>query len=208
MDLDDFKAPYIRQNEIWQKADDFCKKYWKSDNIPVDILSIIEFELKMEILPINNLITDNDTDALLLGDLKTIVVDNDEFLNDKYENRIRFSLAHEIGHLILHNNIFSKINHNSIDEWIQFYLNIPDEQYKWIEMHAYEFAGRLLVPKDKLIEKFNDVKGHAEIEGFKKWDLSGESVIEYLSHEIAKRFGVSEIVIEKRLIKENIWPIK
>ena len=32
-------------------------------------------------------------------------------------------------------------------------MEIPDSEYAWIEQHAYEFAGRLLVPREKLIEK-------------------------------------------------------
>jgi Zn-dependent peptidase ImmA (M78 family) len=58
-----------------------------------------------------------DVDALLLGDLKTIAVDQNYFLNERAQNRLRFSVAHEIGHLILHSDIFSKIQYSSIAEW-------------------------------------------------------------------------------------------
>jgi Zn-dependent peptidase ImmA (M78 family) len=36
----------------------------------------------------------------------------------------------------------------------------------WIEQHAYEFAGRLLVPREKLIEKLNNAVALARSSGF------------------------------------------
>jgi len=40
----------------------------------------------------------------------------------------------------------------------------------WIEQHAYEFAGRLLVPREKLIEKLNNAVAIARKAGFDAWD--------------------------------------
>ncbi|GBD96122.1 MAG TPA: ImmA/IrrE family metallo-endopeptidase [Nitrospirae bacterium] len=184
----------------------FRSKYWPPDTIPVDMFEILEFGLDIEIRAIVNLREAGDVDALILGDLKTIVLDQSDFLNDRSQNRLRFSIAHEIGHLMLHSDIFSKIQYSSIEEWITFFQAIPDDQYTWVEQHAYEFAGRLLVPRDKLIEKLNEAVSLAESVGFDAWDTSGESTREYIAHAISKFFGVSGQVIEKRLIKENLWP--
>ena len=38
----------------------------------------------------------------------------------KYENRTRFTLAHEVGHLILHGEIFKKLNINSVEKLNDF----------------------------------------------------------------------------------------
>jgi len=40
-------------------------------------------------------------DALLMGDLKSILVDKRAFMSPRLEYRLRFSVAHEIGHLRL-----------------------------------------------------------------------------------------------------------
>ncbi|HDH05249.1 MAG TPA: ImmA/IrrE family metallo-endopeptidase [Nitrospirae bacterium] len=202
----EFKAPFIKIEDIRKEADMFRAKYWPPDTIPVDIFEILEFGLDIEIRAIVNLREAGDVDALILGDLKTIVLDQSDFLNDRSQNRLRFSIAHEIGHLILHSDIFSKIQYSSIEEWITFFQAIPDDQYTWVEQHAYEFAGRLLVPRDKLIEKLNEAVSLAESVGFDSWDTSGESTREYIAHAISKIFGVSGQVIEKRLIKEKLWP--
>ncbi len=206
VDPREFKAPFIKIEDIRKAADEFRKRYWPQNIIPVDIFKILEFELAIEIRTISNLREAGDVDALLLGNLKTIVVDQNDFLNDRAQNRLRFSIAHEIGHFELHSDIFLKIQYSSIEEWIDFFQKIPDSEYTWIEQHAYEFAGRLLVPREKLIEKLKEAVAIAESSGFDAWDTSGESTREYIAHGIARYFEVSEQVIEKRLNKENLWP--
>jgi len=206
LDPKDFKAPYIKIEDIRVEADNFRNKYWPSNSIPIDIFEILEFELNIEIRTISSLKEAGDIDALLLGNLNTIVVDQNDFLNERSQNRLRFSVAHEIGHLVLHSELFSNISYSSVEEWIQFFQKIPEDQYAWIEQHAYEFAGRLLVPREKLMEKLNDAVSKAKTKGFDAWDSSGESAREYVAHGIARYFEVSEQVIEKRLTKENLWP--
>jgi hypothetical protein len=205
-DHGNFKAPFITIDDIRNSADEFRARYWPHDSIPVDIFEILEFELELEIRTISNLKEAGDVDALLLGDLKTIVVDQNDFLNDRAQNRLRFSIAHEIGHFVLHSDIFSKIQYASVDEWIHFFQNIPDDQYTWIEQHAYEFAGRLLVPRDKLSDHLDDAIAVAESAGFDSWDKSGDSTRAFIATAIARYFDVSQQVIEKRLMRENLWP--
>lgn len=146
-------APFIPKAKIWEKADTFRTRYWPSGKLPVDIERIAEFELNLDIRPILNLQNECSTDAPLLGDLKTIIIDTAIYMDDRMVNRTRYSLAHEIGHLVLHPKIYTQIAHSSIEEWIAFFQKIPDDQYTWIEQHAYEFAGRLLVPRERLIRE-------------------------------------------------------
>lgn len=206
IDPREFKAPFITIDDIRKTVDQFRTQYWARDTIPVDIFEIVEFELGMEIRTILNLKEAGDVDALLLGDFNTIVVDQNDFLNERSQSRLRFSVAHEVGHFMLHRDIFSHIEYSSIAELIDFFDRIPDEQYYWIEQHAYEFAGRLLVPRENLIEKLNDAVTLAKKMGFDAWDTSGDSTHQYIAHGIARHFEVSGQVIEKRLIRENLWP--
>ncbi len=48
-DLTNFKAPFIRLDEIWKRANAFLDTHWPSRRLPVDILSIVEFDLPLEI---------------------------------------------------------------------------------------------------------------------------------------------------------------
>ncbi len=206
IDPGEFRAPFLKIEDIRKAADDFRSSYCQQEAVPIDIFDIVEFGLDIEIRTILNLREAGDVDALLLGNLKTIVVDQNDFLNDRAQNRLRFSIAHEIGHLVLHADIFSKIQYASVEEWINFFQKIPEDQYTWIEQHAYEFAGRLLVPRNTLIEKLNDAVSVAENAGFDEWDKSGDSTRQFMAHAIARNFEVSEQVIEKRLMRENLWP--
>jgi hypothetical protein len=79
----EFRAPFIRIDDITRAADAFRRQHWPQDTIPVDIFEIVEFELGIEIQPIYNLKEAGDVDALLLGDLKTIAVDQNDFLNER-----------------------------------------------------------------------------------------------------------------------------
>jgi hypothetical protein len=210
MNLSNFRAPYFTKSQSHQAADNFRSKYWVQESLPVDIHQIIEFDLKMEIRTISNLRQDVDVDALLLGDLNTIVVDREMFMDDRMLSRMRYSLAHEIGHKFLHPNLYSEMNPTSVEEWISSFRSIPEDQYKWIELHAYEFAGRLLVPPNILQMEFNKQITLGKEKGFQEWDNSGEDALEYLAHAIsmASSFGVSEQVITKRLKIEGLWPVR
>jgi len=206
MDLAGFKAPFISREKIWQAADEFRAKYWPPGELPVDVEAIAEFELNLEIRPITGLYSSCNVDALLLGNLETIIVDTGYYRDDRMVNRIRFSMAHEIGHLILHPDIYSRIAHSSIDEWVSFFQAIPDDQYTWIEQHAYEFAGRLLVPRDRLKAEFEKARALAEASGFTEWDSSGEMARDYIARGISRVFAVSEQVVSRRLLRENLLP--
>jgi hypothetical protein len=88
MDPREFKAPFITIEDIRSAVAEFRSQYWPRDTIPVDIFAIVEFELDIEIRTIVNLREAGDVDALLLGDLKTIVVGQNDFLNKKKDRVI------------------------------------------------------------------------------------------------------------------------
>ena len=125
-------------------------------------------------------------------------------MDDRMQSRLRFSLAHEVGHVVLHEKIYKNISHDSVEDWLDFFRTVPENEYTWIEQHAYEFAGRLLVPSDLLKDEYDCQKSFAEDLGFTQWDESGETALEYMSEKIARKFGVSSQVILKRLRKEKI----
>lgn len=201
-----FKAPFIDQQRCWQEADKFRQQYWPSGEIPVDVLAIAEFDLDLEIRTITRLKEDADVDALLLGDWKTLIVDQQQYLDDRHLNRLRFSIAHELGHYVLHKAVYDQIPRGSPDEWISFMQNIPDKEYSFIEFQAYEFAGRLLVPEENLKKEFESVLAQTEQSGLPRNRLT-EAHLAYLCNPLSKSFAVSTDVIEKRLNRERLWPL-
>lgn len=73
---------------------------------------------------------------------------------NKYEvaGRQRFTLAHELGHLMFHRNYILKNldNDNKFKESIQLYRN--EDNTKAIEMEANAFAAELLMPSSRFRE--------------------------------------------------------
>ena len=160
----DFKAPYIPQTQVWKVADEFRSKFWKGE-LPVDVMAFVEFDLNLDIVPMSGLRQDADIDALLLDDWQTIIVDQGYYLDDRYQNRIRFSVAHELGHFVMHKEAFDQIPRASAEEWLAFVRDMPEREYSFLESHAYEFAGRLLVPPNQLKQELEAAIEQAETNG-------------------------------------------
>lgn len=206
MDARHFKAPYLRRTGIWKVADELRQRLLPQNTLPLPVLDLAEFDLGLELHPKANLRRAGDIDALLLGDLRTIFVDRDAFMDPRAENRLRFSVAHEIGHPILHRELYRNLSHASFAAWKQFFTDLPEREYGWLESHAYEFAGRFLVPPAPLRESLNNAVETARSAGFTEWDASGETALGFIANHICRRFGVSAEVIARRLRIEEFWP--
>lgn len=205
MDPLKFKAPFITQEQAWAAADRIRSEHWPSNTLPVDVEKILmQVGLRLDL--ISSLKSAGDVDALLTGDLTRIIVDLEEYRDDRMENRMRFSIAHELGHFILHHALYEKIHFASVEDWIEVVQAIPEDQYSFIELHANEFAGRLLVPLDRLKQEFSQAVNKAKKAGFMEWEKSGNVGMEYIASSICRVFGVSSDVIEKRIAREGLRP--
>jgi len=150
-----------------------------------------------------------EMDAYLNMNLSTIFVDYDFYMNEKFSNRLRFSFAHEIGHFILHKEIFAEFEIRTVEDWKNFILNIPDYEYSSFEWQANEFAGRLLVPHADLvltIEQTAKVIKEKNLINYLENDP--DAVLSSISPMICKPFGVSADVIKRRVEREGLWPPK
>jgi len=201
-----FKAPYNSKERIWQEADRLRAAHPAGRELPVKVLDLAEFDLHLDLVPVNGLREQLDIDALLMGDLKSILVDKRAFMSPRLEYRLRFSVAHEIGHLILHRDIYAGLQHATAAEWFDYISAIPDAEYSWVEWQAYEFAGRLLVPPDALREAFQTAVQTAQDAGYSDWLAADEVGLDYIATRISPKFGVSAEVIAKRLRVEKLWP--
>ena len=207
MDYTKIKAPYINNKKIKKKADLFRQKFW-DDSIPVDIETIIDVKLKIDVIPSLNLKQECDSDALISFDWKSIRVDRNEYLDERYQNRLRFSFAHEIGHFVLHKNIYSSFRITTLEEFYHFIEKIPREQYSFFETQANNFAGYLLV-KRELLEKKLDI----EIGKVKKAiDLNSPNnkilLKSYIANPLSKEFGISQESMEIILSEFDIFKNK
>jgi len=54
-------------------------------------------------------------------------------MSPRLEYRLRFSVAHEIGHLVLHRDIYAGLQHATAAQWFDYISAIPEVEYGWVE---------------------------------------------------------------------------
>lgn len=206
--MTDVKPRYLTWDEVREKAEDFRREHvGGEDVIPVPILEIVEIDLKIEPRTLPDLKRNFDIDGCISKDFKQIYVDENTYTNEKQERRLRFTYAHEVAHIILHQEDIINLELDTEEDWIKFRTGLPDEYHFWFEQQAYEFAGRLLVPKSKLVEELEN--NREKIERYKaqaKNIYNNEDVlIEGISRVLCDKFHVSDTVIFRRIKNEKVW---
>jgi len=86
------------------------------DLVPVPIEEILEFDLGIVPCPQKGLLQEIDVDGFLSKDLKRLFIDADVYNDPRQENRLRFTCAHEIGHLVLHKEQIQNCEFRSEEE--------------------------------------------------------------------------------------------
>jgi hypothetical protein len=207
LDYSEFKCKWIEPASLRDVADGTRNKYWPEATLPVDAEGIVEFRLRLDIEPVKNLLSTIDIDAYLKRDLSGIIVDYDCYMKDKFANRMRFSFAHELGHFFLHKELYLKFGVSSPEEWKDFVLNVPENEYRNFEWQANEFAGRLLVPYPELEAQMEKVAEILKDNNFIHFlNVDPDAVLSRISPMLCKPFGVSTEVIETRVKREHLWP--
>ncbi|MHB9072488.1 MAG: ImmA/IrrE family metallo-endopeptidase [Desulfobaccales bacterium] len=207
MDYSSFKCQWIDKNQLRKLADQIRKEYWPEDILPIDTAKIVELRLRFDVEPVPGLLSALDMDAYLKNDLSGIVVDQTCYMQDKFANRLRFSLAHELGHYFLHKDVYAGLPLASIEDWKNFILTVPEPEYENFEWQANEFAGRFLVPYDNLKSKVEESLEMIRNSGLIEYlQQDPDAVLSRVSPFLRKSFGISEQVIVFRVKRENLWP--
>ena len=76
----------------------------------------------------------------------------------RYLDEMEGVLAHEIGHIVLHRNLYRANRFSSIAEWKEFINSITEEEHGWLEYQGYAFAGLILVPKEDLVRHTDELE--------------------------------------------------
>lgn len=199
----EIKAPYLPYDVLRERAEAFLSQHHPSRVIPVPIEEIVELQFQMDIVPEPGLHAHFDIDSYITADLNEIRVD--EFVYESRPGRYRFSLAHELGHRLLHQDIFAKSEFRSIAEWKSMMAHaIPEKEYGYLEFHANAFAGLVLAPQDELADKYDEVRKLVESHGVTLQDDS-EVAQGLIAEYLAGFFVVSPVVVQRRLRYDGHW---
>ncbi len=111
--------------------------------------------------------------------------------------RIRFTIAHELGHYILHASVLKQISFSSTDEWKIAVQQLPEHVIKRAEKQAWIFGAAVLMPRHLVINELKNMRplidAASEIS-----TVSGE-IIDYVAPKLARKFDVSNSAMIKRI---------
>lgn len=177
-------------------------------SIPVNIERVIEFNYRMDIVPIPSLQTAYDIEGCSAYDFTAIYVD--QYVYEQRYNRYRFTLAHELGHKILHQEYYNKLNFSSISDWASVVEQIDENDRSKMEYQAYTFAGMVLVPSEFLrvefmeqLRLFESQIEQARSNGYSR-DAYAPTVLDAIAIELSRKFEVSKAVLSRRIEFERL----
>ena len=174
---------------------DRVREYWGIGSAPIKDLQYL--------LEKNGIIVtgfDTNEDKIDAFSQRTIVAIDDVYfiavaLGDRPEGRIRFDMAHELGHILLH-------------PWSEDLETITKEEFKARERQANMFASAFLLPKDsfgKDVASYpTDLKYYLFLKN--KWKVSIQAMI-YRAHQL-DIISDNQYQYMMRQVSKNGWRLK
>ena len=197
--------PVLTWKQIVARAREFEEQYDLAQReFPLDIEEIAEFDLGIEMRFTPGVLEDFGSPAQIGPgeDRPIITVDMNQFWQGS--SFYRFSLAHEIGHYVLHRDWLEEVWKliGSIGNWKQVIASRSEDDYRWMESQADEFASYLLAPETvfepffaKQLLLLSDIQDR----------LQSEDVLPYLANPVGVFFGMSNTAAQARIRKSPQW---
>ncbi|MEX1116545.1 MAG: ImmA/IrrE family metallo-endopeptidase [Akkermansiaceae bacterium] len=202
----------MTNEQVWDKAEELRAKFetLKADKIPLDLISFVELDLRLDLIPYDRLKDDFGADAAIFADFSGFYIDGEIFdridmVRGAQLNRLRFSIAHELDHLFLHREAFKAVTLETNEHFLDW-LNQHDGRKYDFEREANEFDGRLLVPVEILKDCFEKMLPTMDQKYGRYVWVSNAEIRSKTAELIKARFGVRPIPIETRFDREKIWP--
>lgn len=201
-------VPFLPKSVLAAEASSFLSQNGLTQ-IPIDIELVAEQKYDMDIVPFSGLRSEYGIDGYSAFDFTTIYVD--EFVYTQRPTRLRFTVAHELGHRVLHEKYLKTLEFSSVSEWVEVILeNLDRSDYEKMEYQANAFAGLVLVPQNHLEVGFKEQMDlliglirEANSNGFPRDDYI-EIVVDSIAEELARRFEVSPDVLKIRIKSDSL----
>jgi hypothetical protein len=198
-----YRPAHLTYDQLRNVVENFRAQYDPTDEIPVDAEQIAEYELGFTIRRLDGIFEDTEVYACLASDLTTLFVDEQTYTH-RYKDA-QFSIAHEIGHFVLHKSFYAENRIARISDYRGIMDALGDETHSRMEWQAQNFAGLLLVPTAALLTLLTAARSAAKDHGFDGDVLASEAGFTYAVGWLAAQFDVATRVIEKRLEFEGLW---
>lgn len=142
---------------LWQvqrTASEFLKKYHPSGAVPIPIEDIVELQLNIRIVLINGLVRDFGVNAFITQSFETVVIDESMYM--RQPERIRFTIAEEVGHLFLHRTWYKKSGPKDAGDYLAWQAQIDGKLFDYIERQARTFASMVLMPEEVIVKYWDE----------------------------------------------------
>lgn len=195
---------------VWSKIEELRAEYelLQADQTPIDVFTFLEVDLGLDPIPFDDLVAKYRVEAAIKADFSGIYLDAEQYsLMEKGPewklNRLRFTVTHELAHYFLHRDLPQASHFASLLDFAKWTANYGGRKYT-AEQEANEFAGRLLVPEDRLGAMFDEFAIEAErlMPNF----MDSGQLRDKFAERVAPRFGVNAQVVAIRLDRDGIWP--
>jgi len=194
--------PHLTYEEIRRKADEFLTTWYPNRVVPVPIEEIVDLGMGINIVPIHGLEQEFDIDGFTSSDLREISVDLRTY--EKNQNRFRFTLAHEVGHIFIHGKILRQVMIRTLEQWRSFYRSLSDFESKLLEFQANCFAGLILVPGEHLEREAGRCLQQICFKSGLPLKENSQTIWETAKNLLAQIFQVSSQVIARRMEYDKI----
>ena len=193
--------PYFSERQIQQEVEQFVNNN-KYVRMQTNLMKFCAIR--------NNILINEETDCMgLMGRFdfynNHIYIAKDLLQSD--EHRYRFTLAHEIGHSVLHRRLLKNFIASAEDKDV-LTSNYCSDWEKRLEIQANIFASRLLVPEAPLINYYMEIKNKLGINTTSPLYLDNQPCNKEDCHKmfyvLSKIFNVSKEVIKFRLIDDKL----
>jgi len=177
--------------QIDEEVQRFFRGNKRYDKIPVPIEDIISQYYRYEIIPAANLHHEVGLEGYAIPHKKEIYIDQ-QIHDNTSPNRYNSTLAHEVGHLVLHREFIGKFKDE--DDVISFLTAFDPEALDWIEKQAWTYARYLLLPSHYFNKKLDNMIKEKQLV-----DMSAVNVAALLKIPIANHFRVADKMTQIRI---------
>ena len=201
------KLRFFSYEEVRSIAEEYTRQHGLGKAIPVDVDRLVDNILGINVIPFPSLYKSFEVNAFISNDFRRVYVDEYLYLN--LEPQYRFTLAHELGHMVLHGSYYKQFKIDSLASYVEFVSGIDEDEYKLIETQANDFAGLFLVPAAALKEHFcEQAEGivrfiSSRFKGLNKDKYLGQAV-ELIAQKLSPIFNVHYLPIQIRIERDGL----
>lgn len=194
-------VPIYENYQLEDLAKSFLADKYPSLQLPVDIDLLIVKE-GFDIHPIPNMWSDCGVRALPVcyQGIPAICIDQEHL--DRYAEISRFTLAEELGHLLLHKSAFQDCD--SLEKSIERYLELPGELIDKMDKNARYLGAAILMPEIHVAKDFEDFIGRQNLSAF----ASVTEALEWMAGVLCKKYRVTEIALKHRLMAKAFYELR